>query len=81
MCGHGILIVKVTDSWLVGHEFKPIAAEDPPCRKCRFTLNLSRLKCPFVDMVGKLRKRERVVPLKCRPRHLNMAQNYEVRHQ
>ncbi|GFV12247.1 hypothetical protein TNCV_1537431 [Trichonephila clavipes] len=28
--GHGSLVVKVTDSWLVGQEFEPSTAEDPP---------------------------------------------------
>ncbi|GFW21892.1 hypothetical protein TNCV_1236171 [Trichonephila clavipes] len=40
---HGSLVVKMTDSWLVCHEFKPSAAEDPPCyvgERC--TLNLLR---------------------------------------
>ncbi|GFU16439.1 hypothetical protein TNCV_836181 [Trichonephila clavipes] len=26
------LEIKVTDSWLAGHEFKPSTAEDPLCR-------------------------------------------------
>ncbi|GFY08726.1 hypothetical protein TNCV_5006391 [Trichonephila clavipes] len=30
--GHGSLVVKATDSWLVYYEFEPSTAEDPPCR-------------------------------------------------
>ncbi|GFV14444.1 hypothetical protein TNCV_165711 [Trichonephila clavipes] len=45
-CGCGSLVVKITDSWLVCHEF-----EDPPCRGVRSTLNIQRLKRPLVDVV------------------------------
>ncbi|PRD37919.1 UNVERIFIED_CONTAM: hypothetical protein NCL1_04689 [Trichonephila clavipes] len=31
--GCGSLVAKVTDSWPTCHEFKPNAAEDPPCRE------------------------------------------------
>ncbi|GFV84420.1 hypothetical protein TNCV_5006841 [Trichonephila clavipes] len=50
------LVVKVTDSWLVCHELKPSTAEDPPCRGDRCMLNMSRLKCPPVDVAWKLGK-------------------------
>ncbi|GFW75610.1 hypothetical protein TNCV_4427931 [Trichonephila clavipes] len=30
--GRGSLVVKITDSWLAHHEFKPGPAEDIPCR-------------------------------------------------
>ncbi|GFX26881.1 uncharacterized protein TNCV_1840531 [Trichonephila clavipes] len=40
---------------------------------------MSRLKCSPVDVVRKLG--ERVPRLRCRPRHLPMVQNYEVRRQ
>ncbi|GFW66320.1 hypothetical protein TNCV_1712191 [Trichonephila clavipes] len=44
--GHGSLVVKIMDSCLAGHMFELSAAEDPPCRGCRCTFNLSRLKHP-----------------------------------
>ncbi|GFX32675.1 hypothetical protein TNCV_888131 [Trichonephila clavipes] len=47
-------MVKVTDSWLMCHEFEPSAAEDLPCRGGRCSLNLSRLKRPPVGVVWKL---------------------------
>ncbi|GFX36348.1 hypothetical protein TNCV_4932611 [Trichonephila clavipes] len=31
-CGHGNLVVKVTDPWPVCHEFEPCTTKDPPCR-------------------------------------------------
>ncbi|GFV62223.1 uncharacterized protein TNCV_2035002 [Trichonephila clavipes] len=30
LCGYGSLVLKVINSWLVGHEFELSAAEDPP---------------------------------------------------
>ncbi|GFX06080.1 hypothetical protein TNCV_446551 [Trichonephila clavipes] len=30
--GHDSLVVKVTNLWLVCHEYKPSTAEDPACR-------------------------------------------------
>ncbi|GFV69338.1 hypothetical protein TNCV_2943081 [Trichonephila clavipes] len=44
------LVVKVMDSWLACHEFEPGAAEDPPCKKDRYTLNLSGLKRPPIGV-------------------------------
>ncbi|GFX97527.1 hypothetical protein TNCV_2840871 [Trichonephila clavipes] len=43
---HGSLVVKVTDSWHACHEFEPRTTEDPPHRRGRCTLNMSRLKRP-----------------------------------
>ncbi|GFW33811.1 hypothetical protein TNCV_3588971 [Trichonephila clavipes] len=42
------LVIKVTDSLPRCHEFEPSSAEDPPYRKGRWTLNMSRLKLPLV---------------------------------
>ncbi|GFY24778.1 hypothetical protein TNCV_2689691 [Trichonephila clavipes] len=50
----GSLVVKVTDSWPVCHEFKPCTTEDPPFSGGRCTLNLSRLKRPPLVEVWKL---------------------------
>ncbi|GFX52567.1 hypothetical protein TNCV_4325831 [Trichonephila clavipes] len=50
----GNLVVKVTGSWLVCHEFDLCSAEDPPCRGDRFTLNLPWLTYPPVSVVWKL---------------------------
>ncbi|GFS61384.1 hypothetical protein TNCV_3105621 [Trichonephila clavipes] len=52
--GCGSLVVKVTNSWLACHEFKPGTVEDPSCTGDRCTLNMSRLKCPPVGVVLKL---------------------------
>ncbi|GFW97399.1 HTH_Tnp_Tc3_2 domain-containing protein [Trichonephila clavipes] len=52
-CGHGSLVVKVTDSWLECHELEPSTTEDPSCRG-RCSLYLSMLKRPTVDVVWKL---------------------------
>ncbi|GFU46900.1 hypothetical protein TNCV_4699621, partial [Trichonephila clavipes] len=41
---------KVTDSWLLCHEFQPNAAEDPACRGNQSTLNIFRLKRPPVGV-------------------------------
>ncbi|GFW97509.1 hypothetical protein TNCV_4991841 [Trichonephila clavipes] len=49
--GSSSLVVKVTDMWLVCHEFKPSTVEEPPCREegcC--SLNLSKLKPPPVGV-------------------------------
>ncbi|GFW09810.1 hypothetical protein TNCV_868721 [Trichonephila clavipes] len=40
--GCGSQVVKVSDSWLVCHEFQPSIVEDPPFRGERWTFNLSR---------------------------------------
>ncbi|GFU55057.1 hypothetical protein TNCV_425641 [Trichonephila clavipes] len=42
------LMFKVMSSLLTYHEFEPSAAEDPPCRGGRRTLNMSRLTRPLV---------------------------------
>ncbi|GFU36546.1 hypothetical protein TNCV_1444911 [Trichonephila clavipes] len=49
--GHDSLMVKVTDSWLVGHEFEPGTTED------RYTLNMWRLKRSPIGEVRKLGER------------------------
>ncbi|GFV53139.1 hypothetical protein TNCV_4954251 [Trichonephila clavipes] len=49
--GRGSLVVQVTVSRPACHEFEPSTAEDPPYRKGRCTLNMSRLKRPPVGMV------------------------------
>ncbi|GFY22619.1 uncharacterized protein TNCV_2178801 [Trichonephila clavipes] len=51
--GHGCQVFKVKDSWLASHKFEPSAAQDPPCRGGRSTLNLSQLKRSHVDVVWK----------------------------
>ncbi|GFT46474.1 hypothetical protein TNCV_3219701 [Trichonephila clavipes] len=73
----GTLVVIVTDSWHACHELDPCTAEDPPYRGGRYTLNMSSLKRPPAGVVRKLT--ERVGQLRCRPRHLTMVQNYDVR--
>ncbi|GFY19252.1 uncharacterized protein TNCV_4226161 [Trichonephila clavipes] len=56
--GRSSLVVKIADSWLACHEFDPGTAEDPPCRGGRYTLNISKLKRPSVDVVWKLNTEE-----------------------
>ncbi|GFX53041.1 hypothetical protein TNCV_1655001 [Trichonephila clavipes] len=48
--GRGSQVVKVMDSCLACHEFKPSTAEDPPCRGGRCILNMSRPKRPPVSV-------------------------------
>ncbi|GFT17190.1 hypothetical protein TNCV_4739021 [Trichonephila clavipes] len=55
--GHGSLVVKLTDSWLVYPEFEPVTAEDPTCRGGRCTLNMPRLKQTPVGVASKLGQR------------------------
>ncbi|GFS72055.1 hypothetical protein TNCV_2676991 [Trichonephila clavipes] len=64
-------MVKVTDSWPACHEFELCVTENPPCRggDARY----------FVEAQTSFRWcgaeiRRRVYPLRCRPRHLVMAQ-------
>ncbi|GFW60731.1 hypothetical protein TNCV_570771 [Trichonephila clavipes] len=54
--GRRSLMNKVTDSWLVCHEFEPHTAEDPRCREGRCTLNLSRLTPTFRWCVGEVKR-------------------------
>ncbi|GFT77376.1 hypothetical protein TNCV_1470361 [Trichonephila clavipes] len=51
ICDLGSLVVQVTDSWSACHEFEPVTAENPPCRR---TLSMSRLKRSPVGLVWKL---------------------------
>ncbi|GFT70257.1 hypothetical protein TNCV_3457011 [Trichonephila clavipes] len=57
LSGRSSLVLKVTDSWLVCHEFDPGTAKDPPCRGSRCTLNISRFKHSPVGVVWKLGER------------------------
>ncbi|GFX62570.1 hypothetical protein TNCV_4867331 [Trichonephila clavipes] len=50
----GSLVVKATDSWPVCHDFEPGTTEDPPCRRDRYTLNMSMIKRPPIGVVWKL---------------------------
>ncbi|GFU00638.1 hypothetical protein TNCV_4818051 [Trichonephila clavipes] len=78
MEGRSSLEVKVTDSWLECHELEPSTAEDPPCWG-RSTLNLLRAQTssPWWGVIVRRGGRQ----LRCRPHHLTMVQNYEVRRQ
>ncbi|GFT95423.1 hypothetical protein TNCV_3326861 [Trichonephila clavipes] len=69
------LVVKVTNSWLVCHEYKPGATEGLLCRGSRSALKLARLNRSPLGV----HSLERRCQLKCRSRHFTMAQNYEVR--
>ncbi|GFW37885.1 hypothetical protein TNCV_4630871 [Trichonephila clavipes] len=73
----GSLVVKVTDSWPRCHAFKPSTAEDRRVRG-RYLLNLS--KPTSSGWYGSL-ENGRGCQLRCRPCHLAMLQNDEVRHQ
>ncbi|GFW75315.1 hypothetical protein TNCV_4189691 [Trichonephila clavipes] len=56
-------------------EFEPSAAEDPPCREGRFSLDLSMLKRPAVGVAWKLGEE---VLAQVSSLSLDMVQNYEV---
>ncbi|GFV44226.1 hypothetical protein TNCV_4543581 [Trichonephila clavipes] len=60
------------------HEFETSIAETPPYRVSRCPLNVVRLKRHPFDGMWKLEER---CQLRCRPRHLTMVHNYEVRRQ
>ncbi|GFV38091.1 hypothetical protein TNCV_4204011 [Trichonephila clavipes] len=72
---HGSSVVKVIDSWQACHEFEPSVAFDPPRRRGRSTLNMSRLKRPPVGVVWKLGE---VSKLWCRSCDLTTIQSYEA---
>ncbi|GFW02926.1 hypothetical protein TNCV_3733251 [Trichonephila clavipes] len=57
--GHSNLVVKVTDSWPVCHEFEPSTAENMSFRGGQCTPNRSRFKRSPMSGVCKL---EEVVP-------------------
>ncbi|GFW37061.1 hypothetical protein TNCV_5019591 [Trichonephila clavipes] len=66
-CGRGSLVIKVTDSWLMCHEFWPSTPEDFPRRGDRCTLNMSGLPSSRWCCVE---VRREICQLRCRPRHL-----------
>ncbi|GFV33423.1 hypothetical protein TNCV_758471 [Trichonephila clavipes] len=71
--GRCSIVVIVTNSWPAYQEFEPGTTKDPPCRRGRCTLNMSRLKRPPVGVVWKIRG---LCQLQCRPRHLTRDHNY-----
>ncbi|GFU57265.1 hypothetical protein TNCV_3634551 [Trichonephila clavipes] len=70
-------VATVTSSWLVCLEFEPSTAEEPPIRRGRCTVNLSRHR-RFPVSVEVKRRRGFQLSLSG---HLTMVQNYEVRRQ
>ncbi|GFW28460.1 hypothetical protein TNCV_4641251 [Trichonephila clavipes] len=54
--GRGCLVVKVTDSWQVCHEFDPGITKGQLCRGNLSMLTMSGLKCPPIGVVLKLRE-------------------------
>ncbi|PRD28210.1 UNVERIFIED_CONTAM: hypothetical protein NCL1_33124 [Trichonephila clavipes] len=65
----GSLVVMVTDSLPLCHEFEPSTAEDAPCRGGRCMLNLSMLKRTPIGV----EVRRKWCQFRCRPRHLTMG--------
>ncbi|GFS95960.1 hypothetical protein TNCV_4277491 [Trichonephila clavipes] len=55
--GYRSLVVMVTNSLPMCHEFEPCTPEDPPYREGRWTINMLKFKRPPVDVVRKLGKR------------------------
>ncbi|GFY32583.1 uncharacterized protein TNCV_673381 [Trichonephila clavipes] len=77
--GRGSLVVKVTDLWLACHEFEPSTTEDLPYRGAMHVKSVESSNILPLVWCGNL-KRE-MTAQRCRPRHLTVVQNYEVRHQ
>ncbi|GFT03702.1 hypothetical protein TNCV_278641 [Trichonephila clavipes] len=71
-----LVATPTPSSWPACHEFEPSTAEDPPCRAGRCSLNMSRLKRLPIGLVWNLGEG---CQNRCRPRHLSMVQNYEIR--
>ncbi|GFX59600.1 hypothetical protein TNCV_3753651 [Trichonephila clavipes] len=77
--GHDSLVIKVTEWWPAYHEFEPCATEDP-----RVEGALAREICRgsnILHLVGCEIRRGKECKLRCRPRHLTMVRNDEVRRQ
>ncbi|GFX33152.1 uncharacterized protein TNCV_5043191 [Trichonephila clavipes] len=72
--GCGSLVVKISDC----HEFEPSTTKDPRVGK-RCTFNLSRAQTSSRWCGGVVRKGD--FQIRCRLRHLTLAQNYVVRRQ
>ncbi|GFY13096.1 hypothetical protein TNCV_666581 [Trichonephila clavipes] len=71
------VVCKVTDSRSACHEFEPSTAEDRVGERC--PLNQSRAQTSYRWWGVEVRRGG--CQLRCRPRHLTMAQNYEFRRQ
>ncbi|GFV55767.1 hypothetical protein TNCV_167531 [Trichonephila clavipes] len=63
-------------SWLVYHEFEPCTTKDPPYREAMRVKSVESSN--VLLLVWLLRDWGQ---LRCRPRHLTIVQNYEVRRQ
>ncbi|GFV01949.1 hypothetical protein TNCV_4979001 [Trichonephila clavipes] len=50
-CSTVAAVVRVTDSWSIRQEFDPGTAEDSPCRRDRWTLNMLGIKSPRIGVV------------------------------
>ncbi|GFT10157.1 hypothetical protein TNCV_1115801 [Trichonephila clavipes] len=68
-------VVKVLDRGWPWHEFEPSTTKDPPCRAAMHVKSVGREhKHPPTGVVD----RSGGCQLRCRPRHLAIAQNYGV---
>ncbi|GFW60351.1 hypothetical protein TNCV_1844311 [Trichonephila clavipes] len=67
-------MVKVTDLWQVDHEFDPSTAEDSPCRGSMHVKSVESSSVLPLVWCGSSERGQ----LKCSPRHLTKAQNYEA---
>ncbi|GFW66570.1 hypothetical protein TNCV_3841091 [Trichonephila clavipes] len=76
--GRNSLVVRVTDSRRVYHQFKPSTTQDQPCRGTMQVKSVESLNVLRLVWWGSY---ERGCQLKNRTCHLTMAQRYDVRHQ
>ncbi|GFS96240.1 transposon Tf2-9 polyprotein [Trichonephila clavipes] len=74
--GRGIRVVKVSGRGWPCHEFDPSTTKDPPCRAVMHVKSVESSNVRYGVIVWR-----RECQLRCRPRHLTMVQNYEVRRQ
>ncbi|GFX23484.1 hypothetical protein TNCV_3769601 [Trichonephila clavipes] len=70
--------VEVTDSQPACHEFQPSYSEDLPCRE---EMHLKSVEAQMSSRWYSVEVKRGGCQLRCRPRHLTMVQNYEVRRQ
>ncbi|GFX84065.1 uncharacterized protein TNCV_4858731 [Trichonephila clavipes] len=83
-CGHGNLVVKVTDSshmtlcYMACHGFESSTSEDSPCRGAMHVKSVESSNVLTLVWLGNWK---RGVAIRCRTHHLAMIQHYDVRRQ
>ncbi|GFV47242.1 hypothetical protein TNCV_4828981 [Trichonephila clavipes] len=76
--GRGSTVVKVTDSWQACHESEGSTTENPPCRG---VMHVESAEAQTSSSWCGVEVRRGKGHLRCRPRPLNIVQNYKVHHQ